>query len=32
MTETEGSDSGSTLSTEGAIFPGIQPISPSKFN
>ncbi|XP_030832887.1 centlein [Strongylocentrotus purpuratus] len=28
MTETEGSDSGSTLSTEGAIFPGIQPISP----
>eukprot|EP00057_Strongylocentrotus_purpuratus_P030385 XP_781528.3 PREDICTED: centlein [Strongylocentrotus purpuratus] len=28
MTDTEGSDSGSTLSTEGAIFPGIQPVSP----
>ncbi|XP_041465243.1 centlein-like [Lytechinus variegatus] len=28
MTETDESDSGSMLSTEGAIFPGIQPISP----
>nr|XP_054755739.1 centlein-like [Lytechinus pictus] len=28
MTETEESDSGSMLSTDGAIFPGIQPISP----